>query len=47
MEVDNFLWNAFSQTGSIEAYLLYKTTYEKKDEELREEECHISQSEAL
>lgn len=46
MEVDNFLWNAFSQTGSIEAYLLYKTTSDKEKED-EEKKCQESVQEVL
>lgn len=45
MELDTFLWEAFSYTGSIDAYLLYKNTHE--DEKQEDEECQISMQEAL
>lgn len=46
MEDDNSLWNAFSQSGSIEDYLLYKKSYEKEKEN-EEIKCQISPQEVL
>lgn len=47
MEADNFLWNAFSQTGSIEAYLLYKKSYEESNEKKEEAQCRVLPQEEL
>ena len=47
MEADNFLWNTFSQTGSIEAYLLYKKSYEESNEKKEEAQCRVLPQEEL
>ena len=46
MDVDLFLWNAFSQTGSIDAYLLYKSTQQEHNED-REKECQLLEQRVL
>lgn len=45
MELGTFLWETFSYTGSIDAYLLYKNTCDEDKQE--EEECQISTQEVL
>ena len=46
MEFGAFLWETFSNTGSIDAYLLYKDTCEKNNKD-RDEECQTLLQEVL
>lgn len=45
MEDISFLWNTFSATGSIDAYLQYKSSCEKEKKE--DEKCQVSTQEVL
>ncbi|SMB91020.1 YqzL-like protein [Desulfonispora thiosulfatigenes DSM 11270] len=31
MQIDEFFWNYFEKTGTINAYLMYKNYYEEKE----------------
>lgn len=42
MELNNFSWTAFSQTGNIDAYLLYKTVTDLKRTEDKDKEWQTS-----
>ncbi len=47
MELNNFSWTAFSQTGNIDAYLLYKTVTDLKRIEGKDKEWQTSEQKAL
>lgn len=43
MELNNFSWQTFSQTGDIDAYLLYKSVTELKETKDKEQEWQASE----
>ncbi|MCI5604136.1 MAG: YqzL family protein [Clostridia bacterium] len=42
MKLDDLSWETFSQTGNIDAYLLYKSLAELEQTEDKEEKWQIS-----
>lgn len=42
MELNDFSWETFSQTGNIDAYLLYKSIIELEKTEDKEEKWQTS-----
>lgn len=46
MELNDFSWKTFSQTGNIDAYLLYKSVTELKKTKDKSEEWQTSEPKA-
>ena len=46
-KIKSFLWKTFENTGSIDAYLLYKDDYNTNYDKDREEECQTLLQEVL